>query len=51
MLAAKTPLDELEILDPEKFFLVRSPTACGGLRFEFEERMTTARHFRLCFPG
>ena len=50
MLAAKTPLDELEILDPEKIFLVQLADFMWQEIHSFEERMTTARHFRV-FPG
>ncbi len=50
MLAAKTPLDELEIVDPEKIFLVQLADFMWQEIHSFEERMTTARHFRV-FPG
>ena len=50
MLAANTPLDELEILDPEKIFLVQLADFMWQEIHSFEERMTTARHFRV-FPG
>jgi len=50
MLAAKTPLNELEILDPEKIFLVQLADFMWQEIHSFEERMTTARHFRV-FPG
>ncbi len=50
MLAAKTPLEELEILDPDKIFLVQLADFMWQEIHSFEERMTTARHFRV-FPG
>jgi sugar phosphate isomerase/epimerase len=48
--AAKTPLDELEMLDPEKIFLVQLSDFMWTEVPTFEERMTTARTFRV-FPG
>ena len=50
MVAAKTPLDELELLDPEKIFLVQLADFMWTEVGSFEERMATARHFRV-FPG
>jgi 4-hydroxyphenylpyruvate dioxygenase len=48
--AAKTPLDELEALDPDKIFLVQLADFMWHEVRSFEERMATARHFRV-FPG
>ena len=48
--AAKTPLDAIEELDPEKIFLVQLSDFMWQETPSFEERMTTARTFRV-FPG
>jgi sugar phosphate isomerase/epimerase len=48
--AAKTPLDELEMIDPERVFLVQLSDFMWNETPTFEERMTTARTFRV-FPG
>lgn len=48
--ATKTPLDDLEMLDPRKIFLVQLADFMWTEVRSFEERMTTARHFRV-FPG
>ena len=48
--AAKTPLDALEELDPDKIFLVQLSDFMWQDTPTFEERMTTARTFRV-FPG
>ncbi len=47
--ASKTPLDELELLDPDKIFLVQLADFMWNEVPSFEERMNTARHFRV-FP-
>jgi sugar phosphate isomerase/epimerase len=48
--AAKTPLDAIEELDPDKIFLVQLSDFMWQDAPTFEERMTTARTFRV-FPG
>jgi sugar phosphate isomerase/epimerase len=48
--AAKTPLDELDALDPDRIFLVQLADFMWHEVRSFEERMATARHFRV-FPG
>ena len=48
--AAKTPLDEIDILDPEKIFLVQLADFMWQEVRTVEERIATARHFRV-FPG
>ena len=48
--AAKTSLDEIEFLDPAKIFLVQLADFMWQETRTFEERMTTARTFRV-FPG
>ena len=50
LFAAKTPLDELEMIDPERVFLVQLSDFMWNETPTFEERMTTARTFRV-FPG
>jgi sugar phosphate isomerase/epimerase len=50
ILAAKTSLDDLDILDPEKIFLVQLADFMWQEVRTAEERMATARHFRV-FPG
>lgn len=48
--AANTALDDIEELDPEKIFLVQLSDFMWQETPTFEERMTTARTFRV-FPG
>ncbi|MFL6665280.1 MAG: sugar phosphate isomerase/epimerase family protein [Rhizobacter sp.] len=48
--ATKTPLDELDTLDPAKIFLVQLADFMWQEIRSVEERITTARHFRV-FPG
>jgi sugar phosphate isomerase/epimerase len=48
--AAKTPLAELDTLDASKIFLVQLADFMWQEVRTFEERLTTARHFRV-FPG
>lgn len=48
--AAKTSLDEIDYLDPAKIFLVQLADFMWQETRTFEERMTTARTFRV-FPG
>lgn len=48
--AAKTPLDEIDYLQPDKIFLVQLADFMWQETPTFEERMTTARTFRV-FPG
>ena len=48
--AAKTPLDEIDYLDPSKIFLVQLSDFMWQETRTFEERMATARTFRV-FPG
>jgi sugar phosphate isomerase/epimerase len=48
--ATKTSLDDLDLLDPEKIFLVQLADFMWQEVPTAEERMTTARHFRV-FPG
>ena len=50
VVAAKTPLDAIEDLDPNKIFLVQLADFMWQETQTFEERMTTARTFRV-FPG
>lgn len=50
MFASKTSLDDLELLDPEKIFLVQLADFMWQEIRSVEERITTARHFRV-FPG
>ena len=50
VLAAKTPLEELDFLDPRKIFLVQLADFMWSETKTFEERMNTARTFRV-FPG
>lgn len=50
VLAAKTPLAALEELDPAKIFLVQLSDFMWQETRTFEERMATARTFRV-FPG
>jgi len=50
ILAAKTPLDAIAELDPAKIFLVQLSDFMWQETRTFEERMATARTFRV-FPG
>jgi len=50
MVASQTSLDDLDMLDPRKIFLVQLADFMWTEVRSFEERMTTARHFRV-FPG
>lgn len=50
MFATKTPLDDLEMLDPDKIFLVQLADFMWQEIRSVEERISTARHFRV-FPG
>lgn len=48
--ASQTPLEDLDMLDPEKIFLVQLADFMWTEARSFEERMASARHFRV-FPG
>jgi sugar phosphate isomerase/epimerase len=50
ILAAKTPLDALDEIDPGRIFLVQLSDFMWNETPTFEDRMTTARTFRV-FPG
>jgi sugar phosphate isomerase/epimerase len=50
MFATKTPMDDLELLDPEKIFLVQLADFMWQEIKTVEERISTARTFRV-FPG
>lgn len=50
IVAAKTPLEEIDYLDPTKIFLVQLADFMWQETKSFEERMATARTFRV-FPG
>ena len=50
LFATKTPLDDLDMLDPDKVFLVQLADFMWTEIKSVEERITTARHFRV-FPG
>lgn len=50
MFATNTPLDAIELLDPEKIFLVQLADFMWTEIKSVEERIATARHFRV-FPG
>jgi sugar phosphate isomerase/epimerase len=50
ILAAKTPLDAIDDIDPGKIFLVQLSDFMWQETRTFEERMATARTFRV-FPG
>jgi sugar phosphate isomerase/epimerase len=50
MVASKTPLEDLDMLDPQRIFLVQLADFMWTEVRSFEERMATARHFRV-FPG
>ena len=49
-LATKTPVDELDMLDPSRIYLVQLADFMWHEVRSIEERITTARHFRV-FPG
>jgi len=48
--AMNTPLDELDMIDPQKIFLVQLADFMWNEIRSVEERIDTARHFRV-FPG
>jgi sugar phosphate isomerase/epimerase len=48
--ATRTPLDALEVIDPSKIFMVQLADFMWNEVRTVEERMSTARHFRV-FPG
>jgi len=48
--AAKSPLEEIDYLDPARLFLVQLADFMWQETKTFEERMSTARTFRV-FPG
>jgi sugar phosphate isomerase/epimerase len=48
--ASKTPIEDLDMLDPEKIFLVQLADFMWTEIRSIEERIATARHFRV-FPG
>ena len=50
ILAAETPLDDVELLDAQKIFLVQLADFMWTEVHSVEERIATARHFRV-FPG
>ena len=50
MFATNTPLDDLDMLDPAKVFLVQLADFMWTEIKSVEERIATARHFRV-FPG
>jgi sugar phosphate isomerase/epimerase len=50
MFATNTPLDDLDLLDPDKIFLVQLADFMWTEIKSVEERISTARHFRV-FPG
>ena len=50
MFATKTPMEDLELLDPEKIFLVQLADFMWQEIKTVEERISTARTFRV-FPG
>ncbi len=50
VLATRTSLDDLDMLDPEKIYLVQLADFMWQEVRTAEERMATARHFRV-FPG
>jgi len=50
LFATKTPLDDLELLDADKIFLVQLADFMWTEIKSVEERISTARHFRV-FPG
>ena len=50
MFATKTPLEDLDLLDPDKIFLVQLADFMWTEIKSEQERIATARHFRV-FPG
>ncbi|MDP3627102.1 MAG: sugar phosphate isomerase/epimerase family protein [Hydrogenophaga sp.] len=50
LFAAETPLEEIDYLEPDKIFLVQLADFMWQETKTFEERMSTARTFRV-FPG
>ena len=50
MFATKTPMEDLELLDPDKIFLVQLADFMWNEIKTVEERISTARTFRV-FPG
>ncbi|MEI7786004.1 MAG: sugar phosphate isomerase/epimerase family protein [Betaproteobacteria bacterium] len=50
LFATKTPLQELDMLEPDKIFLVQLADFMWTEIKSVEERISTARHFRV-FPG
>ncbi|MEO7937312.1 MAG: sugar phosphate isomerase/epimerase [Burkholderiaceae bacterium] len=50
MFATKTPLDDLELVDVSRIYLVQLADFMWNEIKSVEERITTARHFRV-FPG
>jgi sugar phosphate isomerase/epimerase len=50
LLATRSSLDDLDVLDPERIFLVQLADFMWQEIRSVEERITTARHFRV-FPG
>ncbi|HSI48606.1 MAG TPA: sugar phosphate isomerase/epimerase family protein [Ideonella sp.] len=50
LLAMKTPLEALDLVDPDKIFLVQLADFMWQEIRSVEERISTARHFRV-FPG
>ena len=50
ILATKTDLDQLDLIDPQKLFLVQLSDFMWRELPSIEERISTARHFRV-FPG
>ena len=50
MFATNTPLEDVDMLDPSKIFLVQLADFMWTEIKSVEERITTARHFRV-FPG
>ena len=48
--ATKTALDDIDLLDPDKIFLVQLADFMWNEVASIEERIDTARHFRV-FPG
>ncbi|MEY4758489.1 MAG: hypothetical protein RJA34_3387 [Pseudomonadota bacterium] len=50
LFATNTPLDDLEMLDPDRIYLVQLADFMWNEIKSVEERIATARHFRV-FPG
>jgi len=50
LFATRTPLDDIELLDPDRIFLVQLADFMWHEIRTVEERIATARHFRV-FPG